>query len=149
MLTIDRVAGAALALLALGVIEETWRLGLPLGSLHNPGPGYTPVLLAVILLAFGAAVMSYGGGATRLGALGWAEWRHALAILGACAFAALALERLGFRITVAVMAGFLVGVVERKHPVVAIVFMIAFALGTFFLFDTLLRVPLPRGPWGF
>ncbi|HSF01797.1 MAG TPA: hypothetical protein VLA62_02220, partial [Solirubrobacterales bacterium] len=67
MLTIDRVAGAALAVLALGVIEETWRLALPLGSLHNPGPGYTPVLLAVVLLAFGAALMSYGGGATRLG----------------------------------------------------------------------------------
>jgi hypothetical protein len=25
---------------------------------------------------------------------------------------------------------------------------VAFATGTYFLFDTLLRVPLPRGPFG-
>jgi len=28
------------------------------------------------------------------------------------------------------------------------VLAIAFAVATFFLFDTLLRVPLPRGPFG-
>jgi len=149
MLTIDRVAGVALAVLALGVIEETWRLALPLGSLHSPGPGYAPVLLSLVLLAFGVALAALGRGSARLASLGWPEWRHAAAILGACAFAALALERLGFRLTVAVMCGFLVGVVERKGLVVTLLFMAAFALGTFLLFDTLLRVPLPRGPRGF
>jgi putative tricarboxylic transport membrane protein len=149
MLTIDRAAGAGLALLALGVIEETWRLRLPLGSLHDPGPGYAPVLLALILLVFGVALALLGPNAARFGALGWTEWRHAAAILGACAFAALALERLGFRLTVAVMVGFLVGLVERRGLVVTAVLMVAFAFGTFMLFDTLLRVPLPRGPRGF
>jgi len=72
-----------------------------------------------------------------------------VAILGACAFAALGLERLGYRLTVAAMLGFLVGVVERRSLVTTVVLMVAFALGTFFLFDTLLRVPLPRGPGGF
>ncbi len=149
MLTIDRVGGAALALLALGVIEETWRLSLPLGSFHNPGPGYAPVMLALILLVFGATLAVLGGAATRFAALEWTEWRHAVAILGACAFAALALERLGYRLTVAAMLGFLVGVVERQRLVVTVVLMVAFSLGTFYLFDTLLRVPLPLGPGGF
>ena len=148
MLTIDRVGGVALALLSLGVIEETWRLSLPIGSLHNPGPGYAPVLLAVILLLFGAALAVFGGTGARVSSLGWAEWPHAVAILGACAFAALGLERLGYRLTVAAMLGFLVGVVERRSLVTTVVLMVAFALGTFFLFDTLLRVPLPRGPGG-
>ena len=43
---------------------------------------------------------------------------------------------------------FLLGVVERKRPTVALIFAAAFAAGTYFLFDTLLRVPLPRGPFG-
>src|SRR5262245_33637144 len=102
MLTTDRVAGVALAALALAVLLESWRLKLPLGSLDNPGPAYMPVLLAVGLFGFAILVAAVGGVATRLGAVGWAEWRHAVAILGTCAFAALALERLGYRLTMAV-----------------------------------------------
>jgi hypothetical protein len=37
MLKADRTAGAALVLLALGVLFES--RALPLGSLRNPGPG--------------------------------------------------------------------------------------------------------------
>ena len=44
--------------------------------------------------------------------------------------------------------GFLLGIVERKGIVFTVVFSLALALGTFLLFDTLLRVPLPRGPFG-
>src|SRR5215467_1267171 len=97
MLTTDRVAGAALALLAIVVIFESRTL--PLGSLHNPGPAYMPVLLAVVLLAFGVLVVVTGARAVRLRDLGWTESRHAAAILGTCAFTALALERLGYRLT--------------------------------------------------
>jgi putative tricarboxylic transport membrane protein len=76
------------------------------------------------------------------------EWRHALAILVACAFAALALERLGYRLTIGAALLFLLAVVERKRTAGALLFAAAFAAGSFILFDTLLRVPLPRGPWG-
>jgi len=149
MWTTDRVAGGVLALVGLVVLEETWRLGLPLGTLHNPGPGYTPVVLSLILLGFGAAVAALGGGAQGMRTVEWTEWRHAVAILGACAFAALALERIGFRLTMAVILAFLVGVVERKPLLLTAVFTAVFSLGAFFLFDTMLRVPLPRGPLGF
>ena len=67
----------------------------------------------------------------------------------ACAFAALALERLGYRLTITTMLLFLLGVVERKRPVAAAIFAAALAGGTFLLFDGILRVPLPRGPLGF
>jgi hypothetical protein len=80
--------------------------------------------------------------------VGWVEWRHAVAIFAACAFAALALERLGYRATVALTLAFLLGVVERKGIVFTAVFSLALALASFLLFDTLLRVPLPRGPFG-
>jgi Tripartite tricarboxylate transporter TctB family len=80
--------------------------------------------------------------------VGWGEWRHAVVILVVCAVAALALERLGFRITIAAAVGFLLGVVERRGAIFSVVFAVAFAGGTFLLFDTLLRVPLPRGPFG-
>jgi len=76
------------------------------------------------------------------------ELRHTAAIFATCAFCALALERLGYRLTILVALAFLLGVIERKRPTAALVFAVAFAAGTFFLFDRLLRVPLPRGPFG-
>jgi putative tricarboxylic transport membrane protein len=145
MPTIDRVAGAALALFALGVLAESRKL--PLGSLHNPGPAYMPTLLALVLLVL-AILLAAAGGGRPIRAVAWTEWRHAVVILGTCAFAALALERLGYRLTVAVALAVLLGVMERRGIVVAVVFAVVLALGSFFLFDTLLRVPLPVGPFG-
>jgi putative tricarboxylic transport membrane protein len=146
MLTVDRVAGAALALVALFVLWESRTL--PLGTLANPGPAYMPVVLALLLLVGGIAIAVLGGHTPPFGSLAFHEWRHALAIFVACAFAALALERLGYRLTVLLVLLFLLGAVERKRPVAAVIFAVAFAMGTYVLFDTLLRVPLPRGPFG-
>lgn len=146
MLTTDRVAGGALALIALVVFWESGKL--PLGSFRTPGPAYMPIVLAAILLVFGTCLVVTGGRARAFRGVGWREWRHAVAIFAVCAFAALALERLGYRTTVTVALAFLLGVVERKGIVFAVVFSLALALGSFLLFDTLLRVPLPRGPFG-
>jgi putative tricarboxylic transport membrane protein len=145
---VERGAGLGLVLLALFVLEESWRLRLPLGSLANPGPAYFPGVLALLLLVAGAAMTVLGGG-VPVATLQAREWRHAVAIFVACAFCAMALERLGYRLTIVIALAFLVGVVERKPVVATIVFAGAAALGTFWLFDTLLRVPLPRGPFGF
>lgn len=146
MLTVDRVAGAALAVFGVFVLWES--RSLPLGSLGNPGPAYMPVALAALLVLGGTAIAVLGTDAPRVSSLSFREWRHAVAIFVACAFCALALERLGYRLSILIALLFLVGVVERKRPVVALIFAAAFAAGTFFLFDTLLRVPLPRGPVG-
>jgi putative tricarboxylic transport membrane protein len=146
MLTTDRVAGGALVLLALIVLFESRRL--PLGTLRHPGPAYMPVVLAALLIVFGGLLIVLGGKAPAVARVGWSEWRHAVAIFLVCAFAALALERVGFRLTIAAAVAFLLAVVERRRAIFAIVFAVAFAGGTFLLFDTLLRVPLPRGPFG-
>jgi len=146
MLTTDRVAGGALGLLALVVLAESRRL--PLGTLRQPGPAYMPVVLAVLLIVFGVLLIVAGGKAPTVFRVGWSEWRHGVAIFVICAFAALALERLGFRVTIAAAVGFLLGVVERRGVIFSVVFAVAFAGGTFLLFDTLLRVPLPRGLFG-
>ncbi len=146
MLTTDRVAGGALVLVALIVFWESRKL--PLGSFRTPGPAYMPIVLAAILLVFGALLAVTGGRASLVASVGWSEWRHAVAIVAVCAFAAVALERLGYRATVTVALAFLLGVVERKGLAFTTVFSLALAIGSFLLFDTLLRVPLPRGLFG-
>jgi putative tricarboxylic transport membrane protein len=147
MLTTDRVAGAALVI--IGVVAVWQSFQFPFGSLHRPGPAYVPVLLAALLIVFGIAVAVLGGASRRLDAIGWAEWRHAIAIFAACAFAALALERLGYRLAMSIAMAFLLRLVERKPTLVAAAVALAVGFGSFYLFDTVLRVPLPRGPLGF
>jgi hypothetical protein len=148
-MTTDRVAGTGLALFAAAILEESWRLRLPLGSVAVPGPAYVPVVLAMALFVSALVIALQGARAPRLADAGWVEWRQAVAIVATCAFLALAFERLGYRLTVAVACVFLLTVVERKSAVAALVFAAAMALGTYYLFDTVLRVQLPRGPFGF
>lgn len=113
MLTTDRVAGAALVLVALLALWDS--RGLPLGTLHNPGPAYVPVLLAGGLLVLGALIAATGRRAARLGDVGWPEWRHVLAIVAVCAFAAWGLERLGYRLTITVSLLALLGLYGTLH----------------------------------
>jgi Tripartite tricarboxylate transporter TctB family len=144
----ERVSGVALALLAAIVVEECWRSGLPLGTLANPGPAYMPSVLALALLVAGLTLALLGRDPGTLAGAGWQEWRHAVAILVTVAFVALALERIGYRLTMLLACAFLLGVVERKRPLPTLLVAIGLAAGTYFLFDTLLRVQLPRGPFG-
>ncbi|HEV8308934.1 MAG TPA: tripartite tricarboxylate transporter TctB family protein [Methylomirabilota bacterium] len=143
---LDRIAGAALALLGVVVLWESRRL--PFGTLHHPGPAYLPVMLALALVVFGVLVALFGVHSPRLRETDWAEWRHAVAIFAVCAFAAWGLERMGYRLTMGLAAAFLLGVVERKGVIVSLGVALLLAAGTFYLFNTLLLVPLPRGPFG-
>jgi putative tricarboxylic transport membrane protein len=146
-LTVDRAAGMAFAVFALLVLWES--RSIPFGTFAEPGPGALPVLLALTLLVCSIAVFAGGLTGERLLDIRWSEWRHAVAILGTCCFLALALERLGYRLTIFVALLTLVTIVEKKGWIAGIVFAGSFSLGTHFLFNTLLKVPLPRGPFGF
>jgi putative tricarboxylic transport membrane protein len=146
-MTIDRVSGAFLVLVGLFVVWE--RRVLPLGSTSHPGPGYFPLLLAVLLIILGAILIARGKGAKMIRSVSWPEAPHAVAILGCCLFVSLFMETIGYRLTLLLVLGFLFGVMERIKPWLTLVLTFGFSLGTFWLFDSLLRVPLPRGGWGF
>lgn len=145
--TTDRLAGTVLAGFALFVLWES--RAIPFGTIRAPGPGAVPVLLALTLLLCSVAVIAGGASARPVRALVWPEWRHAVAILATCAFMALALERLGYRLTILTALLGLLAIVERKGWVASAVFAVAFSLGTYYVFHTFLRVPMPLGPFGF
>jgi len=146
-MTINRVSGAFLILLGLLVVWE--RRVLPLGTPQHPGPGYFPLLLAILLIIFGVVLFIQGKGGLTFRSITWTEAPHAAAILGCCIFIWIFLERIGYRLTLLVAMGFLFGIMERINLWLALVLTIGCSLGTFWLFDTMLRVPLPRGGWGF
>ena len=141
----DRVAGLAIAGFGGLVVWQAARL--PLGSLEGPGPGYLPLLLGILMAGLGLAIAGLRGAAPD-GRLQWLEAGRALHVLGACAFAALALEDLGYRLTTAAILVYLIGVVERQRPIVVLPVAGLLSFGTYYVFAGLLQVQLPRGPWG-
>lgn len=146
MLGTDRAAGGFLVLVGAVALWEGLRF--PVGSLWRPGPAFLPSALSGLLIAIGLVLIGTGGAGRRLAEVGWHEWRHAVVLLGVCVFIALALERLGWRLTVGASLLFILLVLERRGLVFGCVLTLVIALGSFVLFNDVLRVPLPRGPFG-
>jgi len=143
----DQVSGVMLFALAICV----WWLNraFPVGTLSDPGPGYVPLLLAIAFGGIGLLIAVFGGRSEPLLAIRWPEAGRAAVILIACAVATLALERIGYRLSIMVFLVFFLGVVERKKPLTVALVAVGFSLISFYVVGVLLKVPLPRGPWGF
>lgn len=146
MITSQRIAGGVLVLIGAVALWEGLRF--PFGTLWRPGPAYVPAVLSLVLIAIGVVLIVRHGG-TRILDMPWRESRHALAILTVCAFIALTLERLGWRLAVAGALLVLLGLLEHQGVVITVVLAIAIAFGSFYLFNDVLKVPLPRGAFGF
>lgn len=143
----DQASG--LTLLALAVWVGWLNLEFPVGTLAEPGPGYVPQLLAVGLGVIGILVAAFGSRSTPLSALPWPEATRALVIMTACVLATYALERIGYRITIAALLVFFLGVIERKAWWMTALVAAVFSLASHYVVGVMLKVPLPRGPWGF
>ncbi len=143
----DQVSG--LVLLALALYVGWMNRVYPVGTLSEPGPGYVPMLLAIFLGAMGLIVALRGGSSTPLKEMEWTEAGRAALILIGCGVAVFAFERLGYRITIAALLVFFLGVLERRKPMMVVTVSFGFSLLSFYVFAKLLRVPLPVSPWGF
>jgi len=142
----DQFSG--LMLLALALYIGWQNRVYPVGTLSEPGPGYLPLLLAIFLGALGLLIALWGGKSAPLTAVKWTEATRAVVILVACGVATLALERIGYRLTVIALLVVLLGVLERKPPLAVALVALGFSFASYYVIGDLLRVPLPRSPWG-
>ena len=143
----DQISGVVLIAIALVVIW--FNREFPVGTLADPGPGYVPLLLACTLGGIGLLVAVMGARSQSMAETEWPEATRALIIMVACVAATFALERIGYRLTTAAFLVFFLGVIERKHPLAVVLVSAGFSLASFYVIGTLLKVPLPVGPWGF
>ena len=142
----DAVAGVVLILIALVVGWQN--RAYPMGNLAEPGPGYMPLMIACALGVFGLLIAVRAGSSPLFNTLDWSEGRRGIVMLVACGVAVFALERIGYRLTMIALLVFMLGVVERKRAVPTLLVALGFSLLSYYLFASLLKVQLPRGPWG-
>lgn len=143
--------GAGLLLVATGAFF-VWRslIEIPVGKLHQPGPGAIPLLLAGALILLGVGVMIAEALARSTGELGrWSDLGHAALLVAGCIFTALAMERLGYILTILGVLGFFLLVVERKPIIPAILVSAGMAFGSYWLLAKVMKQALPTGLLGF
>lgn len=140
---------------AVGVVFIGLSLAnLPLGTPSDPGAGAAPLLISGLLVACALWSMVSEHSAvvepsqTQTPSEQSAALRHAALIAAAAFVAALGFGHAGYRLTILALLLFFFGAVERKPIVVALVVSAALSFGSHALFEYVLKVPLPSGPFG-
>ena len=137
----------------LGFIISIWSATFPLGHKRAIGPGVLPLACGLILIFLGSVQFFQARGKKEekpMGTLapvipsGKAFTRVALSLGGMILSAAL-LDLLGFALTIFCLILFLMRSIQPQRWGVDVLYTIGFTIGTYILFQLLLKVTLPHG----
>jgi putative tricarboxylic transport membrane protein len=147
----DLVAGAFFLALAIWTAFESTQLQYYTSI--GPGPGFFPFWIALALGAFSVSLIWQGmrAEAGPLPAGFWPDRKGRLqfgAIVLALTASTAVIELAGFRLTMLVFYLFLLPALGWRRPLVTVAIAVGGSFGLFYLFDALLHVPLPTGPFG-
>ena len=142
---------SGLFLLAVAVAICVGSLQLHVGTLTEPGAGFFPLVTGLALGVFSIAILAQaprsGGESVQF----WAPEADKKGLLLAFLFIlvyALLLERVGFIGTTILFFVLMSRFVSRHRWTTAIFFALVTSFATYFVFDLLLRAPLPPGILG-
>lgn len=142
----DHIVGTVL--LALAALAYALSGDLPFGTLGSPGPGMLPMIAIALVAAFALAILITARSSPPAGTITWDELPHASAVTVAVALAASVYLHLGFVLTMAPLIFGLLVIVERAPPTRAAIYAVGLSVGVKVLLTTLLKSPLPTGPFG-
>ena len=138
---------AGLLFILFGLIFGLKGLGLEMGTTLRMGPGYFPMVLAVLLVALGVAIVISAFGSVGE-AVGSYAWRGMVFILAAPVFFGLTVRGLGFVPSIfftTLIAG-LAGL--KMKPLQAVGLAVGVTIFTTLVFSYALGLPFRRfGPW--
>jgi hypothetical protein len=132
---------------ALGVFFGWQSLNLEIGTAFRMGPGYFPLVLALILIALGVIVLVQ---AARVDSepIGPIAWRGMLFILPAPIFFGLTVRGLGFVPSIFLTALIASFASTRMKPLAALLLSAGVTLFSVAVFSYALGLPFQRfGPW--
>ena len=141
----DHVAGGVFVL--GGALVFAMSGELPFGTLSSPGAGMMPKLVLILLMGLGACLMLRAGESPPLADVAWADLVHALTIVAAATVAISTYTVIGFIPSMVLLLFALIYIVERRHIWRALAVSICVTIGSYYVFDTLLKSPLPRMPF--
>lgn len=139
---IDRLVGVICIMLGGAAIWHAQTLHVPFAA-DPVGPRLFPTIIGAVLVLAGGVLAGRPGRVE----LEFGTWPRALAVLVASLIYPLLLLPLGFILATALLC-FAGSLAFRARPLPAAVSAVATAVTFFVLLDTVLDLPLPRGPLG-
>ena len=143
---------AAILLMSFGSFVIYEARGLPYHSEFGPGPGFFPLWIGIGIVAcslFMLCVKVFRGGEVEVIEVSRVEIVRALSAWLAFVLAIALMPLIGFGLSFGLLAAFLILVLDRRSPWLAIGVALGLALSFHLVFAVALGVSLPPGPWGF
>ncbi len=122
-------------------------INLSMGSLHRPGPGFFPFLLAIVLALFSLALIFQNWAKDKVPLPFWERHSWLRPLLGLVILTAYAIlvNSLGFLISTFLFLLIWMAGIERLNWKTIIMVSIATTVVLYLIFNLLLDVPLPKG----
>jgi len=141
----DHVAGSAFVV--AGILVFAMSGDLPFGTLASPGAGMMPKLVLALLIGFGLILTVRASESPPLAAIDWHDFRHAATVAVVSAVAIALYTVIGFVLSVSLLMIVLLYFVERRSLWRTLVISLGVTVGSYYLFSTLLKSPLPPIPF--
>jgi len=141
----DHIAGGAF--IVAGLLVFAMSGNLPFGTLASPGAGMMPKLVLGLLIAFGAILVARAGESPPLATIDWGEFRHAATVIVVTAAAIALYTAAGFVLSVTLLLFVLLYFIERRSLWRTLAVSLGVTIGSYVLFSTLLKSPLPPMPF--
>ncbi len=126
---------------------------LPYGNIHDPGPGFFPLWLGIILGAMSLGLIFQSArqkGARTLGDI-LAEkvrWQKVFWVLIALLLYGFLIEYLGFVLVTFLLMGFLLRFIQPQPWRTVFGAALAGSFGSYLVFEVWMKLRLPKGFWG-
>lgn len=148
---------AAIFWILLGVVISIWSSTFPFGDWKAPGPAFLPLATGLILILLGGILLIQNRvtkkGRPRDSSKTLLPRGKALAkvaaTLGIIVLSTLSLEALGFIVTTFLMLLLLKETIQAEKVKTALFYAFVSTLGCVIVFQILLKVRFPKGPFGF
>jgi putative tricarboxylic transport membrane protein len=150
-MTKDRAA--SLLFLLTGIYGFFFSIQLPMGKWNEPGPGVFPIALSILLLVSGVSWFIVGrreaGGKSQEKKAGWRDTAKNLStplkIIGITALLILVFNQGGYLVASSLYLFVLLFWVSRYRIIVSIPLALSIAIGSWYFFQKVLSVQLPKG----
>ena len=149
MKKVDQWSGLALSVLAAGMIWAA--LSLPYGNVHNPGPGFFPFWLGMILggMSIALLVQSTRGKESERTLRDILEedvsWGKVLLVIVSLILYGALMDYLGFLIVTFLLMALLLRFIEPQPWKIVIGWALAGSVGSYLIFEVWMKLRLPKG----
>ena len=126
---------------------------MKLGAIHEPGPGFFPFCVGLVMLGLSLAALFQSMGkkkeVEKTVGQGPLRWWNIVIILAAITAYTLTLEKVGFLINTFVFIGLLLKIVEPQPWKTAILGAAITSISANLVFNVIFRAQIPSGILGF